>query len=106
MSQENTSPTTEVDCVVQRGDALYLVGGKQGSPFADVYAKKSDAEQAILRYIFDDENDHWIGKLNSEQRCILWTLKTNNTPFEVILNYYNSVSSHDDQWILTTTDLR
>jgi len=106
MTEQTSVDAASLHPIVQRGDALYLVGGKKGSPFADVYALKEDAEQAILRYIFDDENDHWIGKLNAEQRCILWTLKTNNTPFEVILNYYNSVSTHDDQWILTTTDLR
>lgn len=96
----------ELHPLVQRGDTVYLVGGKKADAFADVYAVKEDAEKAILGYIFDDEDEHWIGKLNAEQRCILWTLKTNNTAFEVILNFYNSVASCDDQWILTTASLR
>ena len=96
----------ELHPLVQRGDTVYLVGGKKADAFADVYAVKEDAEKAILGYIFDDKDEHWIGKLNAEQRCILWTLKTNNTAFEVILNFYNSVASCDDQWILTTASLR
>lgn len=106
MSKTESVDAASMHPIVQRGDTVYLVGGKRADAFADVYAAKEDAERAILGYIFDDEDNHWIGKLNAEQRCILWTLKTNNTPFEVILNYYNSVSTHDDQWILTTTDLR
>lgn len=104
MTKSKDADRASVQSIVHRGDSVWLVGERIGDKTADVYASRKDAEDAILGYIFDDEDEHWIGKLNAEQRCILWTLKTNNTEFDVILNYYNSVA--EDKWVLVEACLR
>jgi hypothetical protein len=104
MSKSKDVAAAPLHGIVHRGESVWLVGERIGDKTADVYASRKDAEDAILGYIFDDEDEHWIGKLNAEQRCILWTLKTNNTAFDVILSYYNSVA--EDKWVLVEACLR
>lgn len=84
---------------------IYLVGARKRDVFADAYEREEDAQNAILRYIFDDPNDHWIGKLNTEQRSCLSVLRSTGQPFNTILHYYNTVAKPEDQWVLSTVQL-
>ena len=90
---------------LKKRDPLYLVGGQIGSTCVDVFARREEAEGRILRYIFEDENDHWIGKLSKNQRTILETLRAAKQTAEIIIDYYNSVAHEDHKWFITTTEL-
>ena len=85
---------------------VWLVGASESDFFADVYANELAAEKAILGYLFEDEEDYWVGKLNTEQKCILHTLRTNGGDFKTILYAYNSFCEADRQWHIREAEVK
>lgn len=77
---------------------VYLVGGQ-----ADVYASKDIATASIMRSIFDDENDHWIGKLTSGEQDIVRALK--DQP-KLAIDAYNRFSKVENQWCISEETVR
>ena len=86
-------------CTCSRLATVWLVGGRNGDPFADVYAKKEHAIGAVMGYIFDP---HWFNKLPETKRKILEAVKA--TP-DLAIEYYNSVADAEDQWTVVESDV-
>lgn len=85
---------------------VWLVGSSESDIFADIFASEESAQKAVLGYLFEDADDHWVGKLNAEQKCILHTLRTNGGDFKTVLYAYNSFCKPDDQWHVREAEVR
>ncbi len=88
---------------VGRGDTVYLIG--TGSIYDDVYIDRREAENKILDYISDPIHSY-IHELTKLQQDCITTLRSTGQPFEIIVDYYNSVADERSRWRLVEQELR
>ena len=99
---------------IKKGDYVFLVSGRAISSLTDVYMSEKDAQDTVIRIIFDLDNEgngeniepYYVKKLKPNHRKILHTLRNAKVDFDVLLDYYNSVAGEDDRWFVSRTVLR
>jgi len=80
---------------------VWLVGGGSGLP--DVYASEADAIAAVMSYLFEDEDDHWLGKLSASKQQIVRLLRDH--PQQAI-EAYNEFVADEDKWFVTEEEVK
>lgn len=82
---------------------VWLVGGSKSDTTPDVYADIVNAMSAVMGYIFDDEDDHWMSKLKPNQQKILKRLQSEP---DLAIDYYNSICHPDDRWVISGAEIQ
>lgn len=88
---------------VGRGDTVYLIG--TGSIYDDVYIDRREAENMIIDYISNPIYSY-IQELTKLQQDCIAILRSTGQPFEIIVDYYNSVAEEKSRWKLVEQELR
>lgn len=81
---------------------VWLVGGRKGSPFCDVYSSRESAVAAVLGYLRDE---FWLSKMHWIRRRIVELLSEGPEP-ELAIESYNASVGIDDQWVISEQEVR
>lgn len=100
---EDQSKIPDNHRAVGRGDTVYLIG--TGSIYDDVYIDRKEAEDKIIDYISNPIHSY-IQELTKLQQDCIAILRSTGQPFEIIVDYYNSVADERSRWRLVEQELR
>ena len=82
---------------MEREMKVWLVGSKKNDSCPEVYAEESLAIRDVMKYIFEDEDEHWMNKLDPEAQEIVKALVLEPA---LAIKAYNRFAPEDAKWTI------